>query len=150
MKTALIAACLLLSAPAFAHPGGHGGGYGGYGPAPTPRAETPAAKNVPDTYQGVVAALREQHAAANAALKNDKIASLHRACARMVELAEAAPGKALELGDEGRAKADAASTRIGAQAATLKTTATEGDKPAAKKALAALLADVEVLAGLTK
>ncbi len=145
MKTALIALSLLFAPSAFAHPGGHG-----HAPAPIPQEEAPKAASTPDTYLGIVSELREQQGAAKEALDGDKIASLHRACARLVELADAVPGKAAGLAGEGAARAKEIGARIGEAANAIKASATNGDKPAATKGLAALLADVDGLAALAK
>ncbi len=142
MKIILLAS-LLLASTAFAHPSGHG-----HEPAPQP--EAPKAASTPDTYVGIVAELREQQSAAKTALDGDKIASLHRACARLVELADAVPGKATGLAGEGQSNAGEIAKKISAQAKAIKASATDGDKPGASEALAALLADVEGLSGLAK
>jgi hypothetical protein len=133
-----------LSSPALGHPGGHeGGGY--YRPA-TPTEPTV----IPETLPGVVAALRERVTAVSTALDASKIADLHRGCVNLVDLASAVPTKSDALSADAKAKAATASTHVQQKVAELYAAASKGDTAAGKTAIAAITADVDLLAGLAK
>ena len=143
---ALVVAAAVLAAPAIAHPGGHEDEY--YRPAP--RAMAPTATVIPDTYPGVVAALRDALTGAETALTAYKIADLHRHCRVMTDLAMAVlPRSGLLTAAE--------QTTVASTVAHLQTKLTElvaaadkGDSAGAKAAAVGIRADVDVLGGFAK
>ena len=136
----------LVGNPAFAHPGGYEDEY--YRPAP--RVVAPSASVVPETYPGVVSALRDGATAAETALTASKIADLHRSCGTMKDLATAAPDKATTLAADAQATVATTVTHLQTKVAELVAAADKGDNTGAKAAITAVRADIDVLAGLVR
>ncbi len=135
---------LLLSTPALAHPTGHGDSTY-YQPAPTV-----APTVIPDTYPGVVAALRQGLTTTETALNAFKIADLHKSCTTLKDLAAAAPAKASVLPADARATVATTVTHLQGKVAELIVAADKGDITAAKAVITAIRADVDVLGGFVK
>lgn len=137
----------IAASPAFAHPAGHGDeDY--YRPAP--KAAAPTATVIPDTYAGIVAALREGLTNAETALTASKIVDLHRSCGVMKDLATATPPKSGFLSATEQSTVATTSAHLQTKAAELVTAADKGDTTAGRAAIVAIKADVEVLAGFAK
>lgn len=136
----------LVTGPAFAHPGGHEDEY--YRPAP--KAAAPTATVIPDTYSGVVTALREGLTAAETALTASKIADLHRSCGAMKDLATAAPPKSGFLTAAEQTTVATTAAHLQTKVAELVAAADKGDTTGAKAAITAIRADADVLAGFAK
>lgn len=135
----------VLSPSAFAHPGGHDGG--GYYP-PTSKPVEPTV--IPETFPGVVSALRERVTVVSTALDAGKIADLHRGCVGLTDLASAIPAKAAALSADAKAKAATTATHLQQKVAELYSAAGKGDNVAGKAAIVAITADIDLLEGLAK
>jgi hypothetical protein len=131
-----------VTVPASAHPGGHDEEY--YTPAPQPAP--PPATVIPETYGGVVDALREHLTAAETARAAFKIVDLRNTCATMKDLAAAAPGKATALSAAAAATVATAVAHLQEQLAALTTAAESADVAGGDGAIAAIRADVDTLA----
>jgi len=143
----VLVAVLLLASPVVAHPRGHHEAP----PTPSPAPEaTPAESIVPDSYSELVTALRENAVLAEKALEGAKVVDLHRSCDALSELGAAVDGKTGALSEEAGATARTAAAHLGQQVADLLSKADKGDTAGAKAALAALVGDIDVLAGLSK
>jgi hydroxypyruvate isomerase len=137
----------MIAKPALAHPGGHDGGE--YH-RPAPKVAAPTATVIPDTFPGVVSALRDGATAAETAVTASKIADLHRSCGTMNDLATAAPAKATGLAAHAQATVATTVTHLQTMVAELVAAADKGDATGAKAAITAIRADVDMLGGLAK
>jgi|GEM_PF-2809733 len=144
MLSALVLS-LLMAGSAMAHPSGHGGDHA---PAPRPQPPTPEQTVAPDTYPEVVAALREELAAAHTAIKASRILDLRRSCESLKALGEAVPNRTSSLPEEAQATAKMTVTALIGRVADALTAADGGDLPSAKASLDGVSKDLEVLAGL--
>jgi len=146
MKFLALAVVTGTISPAFAHPGGHEDEY--YRPAP--KVAAPSATVIPDTYPGVVTALRDSLTGAETALAGYKIADLHRHCGAMKDLATAAPAKSGFLTAAEQATVASTIAHLQSGVADLVAAADKGDATGGKAAVAAIRADVDALSGFVK
>ena len=134
----LIFTCLLGTSPAYAHGGGHGGGE--------ERPSTP----IPETFPGLVAALRAHHAVAATALKANKLDQMYSSAQAFWDLAAAAPGKGAALPAGAKSTIAAKAHDVQEQANAFFSKARAGDAVRAQAALDAISADIDALAVLAK
>lgn len=132
----------MLTSPASAHPSGHETDdyY-----RPSPRASATLPPPIPDTYAGVVEALRTRLSSAEIALAGLKISDLRREGSLIRDLAIAVPGKAATLSASTQVSVATSSSQIQVKVAELVRAAEKGDMAGAKAAVAAVRAEIEVL-----
>ena len=133
----LVLASLLAPTAALAHPGGH-----------EEEIRRPSTI-IPETFGGVVSALRAGHASATTAMAG-KITDAATHAQAMADLAAALPSKATSLSAEAQADVATRSAAVKKQAETVRTKAWTADPAAVKGALDAIALDLAALELLAK
>jgi hypothetical protein len=128
---ALFVAFLLSAPPAFAHGGGHGEGQTG----------TP----IPQSFVGVVAALRAEHAVATTALRAGNLDRVGRSAQALWDLADIAPIRAVALPLDDRKKVAAAARDLQQETNTFFAKAVAGETDLSQAALDDINADIDTL-----